>query len=315
MTEKEILQNPHLLKRFCKDTGIPVNLFKEPYFTERLHILNPMFSCVNKWEVFIRELQSCQNEQDYLEEYNKIKDFLITDIKENPAYQKFIHDKTDYPCPFDYPSKDCYNMNFHEKYILSIDMKKANFSALSVYDPAIFHHVETWEDFISDYTESEHIIKSKYIRQVIMGACNPKRQVRYEKYLMTQLLTYLMLNHTPVHVASLSNDELILSMEGEENVYHTYNKVTNLVEAWKYGNIMRVQLIYLQKLPVTDGWLRTVTENNTVTRDFKKLNSDYYHQAVKWLSKEPLTKNDLVLCHDKHLVRLLEPVFPNMTVR
>lgn len=311
MNEKEVLQNPHLLKRFCKDTGTPINVFLEPYFSERLQTLDPIFDCLQKWSVFLDELKNYKNEQNYLEEYNAIKDMVISDIKENPAYQAFIQDTTDYPVSNQYSSKDCYNMNFHEKYILSIDMKKANYSALSVYDPAIFHHTDSWEDFMETYTNSKHIINSKYIRQVIMGACNPKRQVRYEKYLMTRLLNFLLLNYDPIHVHSLSNDELILHVPEHCNQYHMYKAITQLVKTWEHGHIMRTQLIHLKKLPVTDGWLRTVIENYHVKKDFKKLNTDYYHQAVKWLNKQPVTQNDLVLYHDKYLVRLLEPVFTN----
>ena len=33
-----------LKKRFCKDTNIPINLFQEPYFSERLKLYDNVFN-------------------------------------------------------------------------------------------------------------------------------------------------------------------------------------------------------------------------------------------------------------------------------
>ena len=30
-------------KRFCKDTDLPINLYHEPYFMERIHLFNDLF--------------------------------------------------------------------------------------------------------------------------------------------------------------------------------------------------------------------------------------------------------------------------------
>ena len=83
----------------------------------------------------------------------------------------------------DLPTKDIFKPSNDGKLFISIDMRKANFSALKNYDSGIFDSVDTWEEFISRYTDNKHIINSKYIRQVILGNCNPKRQVTYENIL------------------------------------------------------------------------------------------------------------------------------------
>ena len=62
-------------------------------------------------------------------------------------------------------------------------MNKANFSALHNYNSNIFNNKNTWEEYVSNFTNNEHIINSKYIRQVVLGNCNPKRCITYEKYL------------------------------------------------------------------------------------------------------------------------------------
>lgn len=308
MTRSEVLKNRKLLKRFCKDAGIQINVFHEPYFSQRIEILDPFFKTKEKFDLFVSELESFETVQDYFEYYNKIKDRVIQDIKANPAFQKFNNDSFDcyneYVSKHHYSTRDCYKMELDKKQVISIDMKKANFSALRYYDPEIFYHAESWKDFLSRYTDFEHIIQSKYIRQVIMGTCNPKRQVRYEKYLMCQLLDCIKL-HTEVEVFSLSNDELILTMT-EPGLFF---KILSIVSNSKFKDMMKVQLFDLEKLPVTDGWKRVSFDGEHYSVDFKKMNSDYFHQAVKYARGEEITEDDLVVYHDGHLARLLEPVF------
>lgn len=181
-----------LKERFCKDCNVPLRLFKEPYFTDRLNLYDKYYNTLEKWDTFIKELENYKCEQDYFEEYNRVKDSAISDIKESFGYKQFIEDDMNkYAVTHtDLPTKDIFKPSNDGKLFISIDMRKANFSALKNYDSGIFDSVDTWEEFISRYTDNKHIINSKYIRQVILGNCNPKRQVTYEKYLMDGILDY-----------------------------------------------------------------------------------------------------------------------------
>ena len=90
------------------------------------------------------------------------------------------------------PSKDIFKSSNDGRVFISIDMRKANFSSLKYYgnciEKSMFRDTSTWEDFISLFTENKHIVNSKYIRQVILGNCNPKRHITYEKYIMDHVL-------------------------------------------------------------------------------------------------------------------------------
>ena len=189
-----------LKERFCKDCNVPLRLFKEPYFTDRLNLYDKYYNTLEKWDTFIKELENYKCEQDYFEEYNRVKDSAISDIKESFGYKQFIEDDMNkYAVTHtDLPTKDIFKPSNDGKLFISIDMRKANFSALKNYDSGIFDSVDTWEEFISRYTDNKHIINSKYIRQVILGNCNPKRQVTYEKYLMDGILDYTQKFFIPI---------------------------------------------------------------------------------------------------------------------
>ena len=204
-----------LKERFCKDCNVPLRLFKEPYFTDRLNLYDKYYNTLEKWDTFIKELENYKCEQDYFEEYNRVKDSAISDIKESFGYKQFIEDDMNkYAVTHtDLPTKDIFKPSNDGKLFISIDMRKANFSALKNYDSGIFDSVDTWEEFISRYTDNKHIINSKYIRQVILGNCNPKRQVTYEKYLMDGILDYTQKFFIPIsNCVFFSNDEIVFDI-------------------------------------------------------------------------------------------------------
>ena len=270
-----------LKERFCKDCNIPLRLFKEPYFTDRLQLYNSYYNTLDKWNIFVRELEKYKCEQDYLEEYNRVKDAAIKDIKDSDGYKRFnAEDMNEYTVKYkDLLGKDIYKPSNIGKLFISIDMKKANFSALKFYDRSIFDNADTWEKFIERYTEDKHIVNSKYIRQVILGNCNPKRQVTYEKYLMGLVLKVLIdeLGYSASDIAFFSNDEIVIDM----GKYEDCIRKRELIE-WQikgYFNIpFRIELFYLRKITGTNGYYKEIVKN-IIEREyeFKCLNNYTYH--------------------------------------
>jgi hypothetical protein len=310
MTREEVLQFTGLKKRFCKDCNLPINLFDEPYFTQRLKALDVQFDCVKKFDTFCADLEKYDTEQEYFEYYNTVKDSVINMIKDNTEYMKFLNDDfADVRVVtknITLGNKNLYIEGNQDKTFISIDMKKANFSALRHYSPAIFKNVETWEQYIGFFTPSEHIRNSKYIRQVILGACNPKRQITYERYLMTML--YLHIKNEldgKVSFYSLGNDEIIISVAGT-SVSAKEIKAAIATCPQKIGELVRFEMFDLQK--VGDyGWMKVIYDEPERV-EFKTINADIYHQIVKHYWNMPITEDDLVFRYNGVLARFLEGV-------
>ena len=310
MTREEVLQFTGLKKRFCKDCNLPINLFDEPYFTQRLKALDVQFDCVKKFDTFCADLEKYDTEQEYFEYYNTVKDSVINMIKDNIEYMKFLNDDfADVRVVtknITLGNKNLYIEGNQDKTFISIDMKKANFSALRHYSPAIFKNVETWEQYIGFFTPSEHIRNSKYIRQVILGACNPKRQITYERYLMTML--YLHIKNEldgKVSFYSLGNDEIIISVAGT-SVSAREIKDAIATCPQKIGELVRFEMFDLQK--VGDyGWMKVIYDEPERV-EFKTINADIYHQIVKHYWDMPITEDDLVFRYNGVLARFLEGV-------
>lgn len=54
MTREQVLNSIVLKKRFCKDCNLPISVFDNPYFEERIKLLDRLwnFNCVEELDDF-----------------------------------------------------------------------------------------------------------------------------------------------------------------------------------------------------------------------------------------------------------------------
>lgn len=222
-----------LKKRFCKDQNLPIKVYSEPIFTERLKLFDAYEKYLEFCAMFRIRFDS--DEQAYFAYYNDLKDRIINYIKESEAFQSL--NKADMYKEFPIygegiPKVDTYKDKNIGKSFLSIDMKKANFNALVHYgneigtpfSPNLTHDIDkSWSQFMEMFTDIPYFATSKYIRQVVFGNCNPKRVIAYETYLMTDFLSKIQfegetfLTSVPhflkKDIYSMCSDEIILHMD------------------------------------------------------------------------------------------------------
>ena len=297
-------------ERFCKDCNVPVRIFQEPYFTDRLKLYDRFYGTLEKWDMFLNELQKYHCEQDYFEEYNRVKDAAILDIKSSIAYQKFNEeDMNKYSVTHkNLSDKDIFKTSNNGKSFISIDMRKANFSSLHYYDPAIFGGVSSWEEFIGKYTDNQHIINSKYIRQVILGNCNPKRHITYEKYLMDGALTYLTEVFVSIdRVVFFSNDEIVIDVSDmDENEQERIAfAISNGMKEMQVP--LKTELFVLHKIVGTDGYYKEIlNENGNTDIEFKCLDNYALPFVLRKFLGEEVTENEKVFYHEGLLAKFIE---------
>ena len=305
MTRDEVLSSDILKLRFCKDNNIPISVVSNPYFLQRLKLFDRLFGCEKKFDVFCSELGEYNNAQDYFTYYNSVKDSVINYVKEKPEYIKFNTDTICQKIDISFPNKNIYSDNLAGIPLISIDMKKANYSALKEYDANIFDNSASWEEFIGKFTNKSHIVESKYIRQVIMGTLNPGRQVSYEKYLMSALYIRLLDKINGSEIVSISADELIIK--------YVNNETTNEIYKFIKENStlpLKVNVITLSKINGTDGWIRDSynVETGESTMEFKCLDPDALIQVLRYYYDEEITDDDLTFYYKGMLARFMEPM-------
>ena len=298
MTEK-------LKERFVRDCKIPIRLYAEPYFTERLELLDKYYGTLEKWKAFCTEVEKFPNEEEYFAMYNTTKESAMYFIKTSQGFDNFNKlDMNQFAIKNkNLPSKDIFKPSNIGKTFISLDMKKANFSSLKAYDPTIFDNAETWEDFIRKFTDSEYIVNSKYIREVIMGNCNPSRVITYEKHITDTILTKLIAAGINIEdVVFFSNDEIIIDINSDPLVILAHIEEV-LPDVEVPIRIEQFKLSAVKKNNKIIGYIKELVDG---TYDFKCFNNQDLLLVMRNLQNEEIRQSDLVFENEGFLAKYID---------
>lgn len=305
-----------LRQRFAKDIGVPIKIFIEPYFSNMLDLYEEHYSARTKWSQFVALLENFHNDQEYFAMYNATKDAAITYLANNSDMQFFSQkeDMKKFAQKFSYNSNSVFKCTNVGKHFVSIDMIKGNFTALRHYNPAIVGGKETYEEFIGMFTDREYISGSKYIRQVIFGNTNPRRQTTYERYLMEQVLSEIFARTKILgkNVAYLGTDEIVLDItdyivDGQLDSKFA-DMLNRAIETVKTNGInVRHEYFHLYRIKGTSGYMRKY-EFETAHKgvDFKCVEADEMPFVIRAYKNESVKDEDMVFIYNGKLAKLME---------
>lgn len=294
---------PRLKERFCKDNNLNIKIFKEPYFTERLNLYDKKFNTIEKWNLFINDISEFKNDEEYFAYYNKIKDKVINFIKEQPAFKQFNEcDMNKYKVnTYNVPSANIFSESNNNKSFISIDLKKGCYTALRYFNKNLVANTNSYEEFLSRFTDKKSLINSKYIRQVIFGTCNPKRQTTIEKYMMGMMMDRLQ--KLDLNFVGYTDDEILIrydekskpQMEMIKNIVYNTTKENDFDVHFEVFNIERVKSsdVYIKNF--LDGKESEIKCANHLVMPF----------ILRLLNNEHPQKNDFVFWDNKNLSLLL----------
>lgn len=295
-----------LKQRFCKDMNISIQLYQEPFFLDRIKLMG-YEEIYNEFVYFIKD--TFKNEEEYFAYYNDLKDRIIDFIKNSDAYLALQMDTSILnKANTNIKQGDTYKESCIGKKFLSIDMKKANFSALVKYGK---EHKETffknynYEEFIKQFTPYDYFAKSKYIRQVVFGNCNPKRQIAYETYLMSKVIDLITRNSHITglimdDVYSLNSDEIIFDITNKEEKDIDYNLKSFLSMTEMYDLPLRVESFKIGKLEGTKAYVK-LFENGSY--ELKCVNPYEAPFIYRYMQHQLPTKNDSYFLYEGKLAK------------
>ena len=291
-------------RRFCKINNIPITIFSpDKIFQSRLDIYDKLYDSRRKWEQFLRDYSTFPNLEMYYEHYNSVKDSAINFIKKSSGFINFNKmDMEKYSIPTKYasfPSKSIYKDTNDRLHFVSIDMRMANFTSLQMYDKSIFGGASTWEEFISGYTTLKSIIESKYIRQVVLGNCNPGRQVAYEKYYMYHILKHLLNKDEfkDSDIESFTNDEIVIRYDGKNDSVGRIMKALSFIPMSKY----RIEFYQIFKLGEY-GWLKSYTNG---WKELKCAEAEFVPMIIKSMEGKTINDEDLYFYYKGNVAKFL----------
>lgn len=269
-----------LAKRFVSDFKLPISVvYPQHVFMHQLELYEDEYDSETWWNALWTMIDDAYDgsASKFLKDYYDVRDKIITDTMENPAYKAFTQmDMKQYAFERPKVSKNnVYNGENIGKKFLSVDLSKANFQALRYVNPDIVLGAETYKDFISKFTNLDYVAMSKYSRQVIFGKLNVDRQITVEKYLINKIyellksdqidLTYgardLLYGMTLV---SMSNDELIFDVSNINDDVRIDSVMYSIEDIVKRELNLDVHTEYY----TLKGWQLTSPTNKQVCQTF-----------------------------------------------
>ena len=309
--EKEKVMNSKKLKEwFCKVHDLPIVIFDNPYFYQRIQTLDSLFSSIHKFEIFCKDLQKFPNEQEYFAHYNKVKSDIIKSIKSKPDYNLFaIGNFQINPI---LPQKDLYTDENDDSAFISVSMRNVDYATLNHYSPAIFDNTENWEQFVSKFTGCQHIINSIGIIKEVFNACDPEKRSRHKLLLIDILCRHLIEQIPNISVYSLSEDEILINLPREYGVgcgftLHELEETIKNCPIKDIGELVQIEQFDLFKVKGTEGFIK-LYDSSSDRIEFVDLAPEIFHQAVKHFYGKKIAEDDLIFYHNGRLVKLLSAI-------
>lgn len=303
--------------RFTKDYNLPINIFNEEMFSYYRELYKEFWptDAENRMN---EEIKQCNDSVDaWLAHYAEIRDNIIFTLENSEEYIQFNNsDLSKYDIPnLSVGERSLYNEENEGNIFLSIDLRKANFQALKYVGVL---PDETYKDFIYRNNGSDYFADSKYLRQVIFGKLNPKRQIKVEKYLIYQIhkcFAQLFIDNLfAFQLYSLNSDEIIYSLPTL-----SYVPTKTMLELFEkhvkevLGIEIRAEVIEVSRLNIVnangnkvDAYIRKNLHTGVET--LKKASTTFFPQIWKLYKGLEITEMDRTFFFEDQLATFNKPL-------
>lgn len=300
-------------KLFIKDSGLPIPIWKSPYFEYFIDLYKDIYSSVEKFNQFREAVTILENKNIHFPTYTyELINKICGKIKSLPAYSEFtkktyIHEELPNNCNI-YAVRD---KNW-PKYYISLDIIKANFSAMKFYSKELVLGCDSWEEFVTIFTDIKYFMNAKYFRQACLGSLKTGKMENVQLYLLSVL--YNLIKHEFTVYGKVSSDEIII-VSSKEHIESDYSKLQNILDSLPavMKGIWRMEPFSLHVLGESSVFIKRYFKKGLVSEilktEIKNVERDFHAQAYKYLIGENVHSYDLktmkdnqVISYDEHIL-------------
>lgn len=305
MLEKQVLS------KFTKDFNLPIKVFEKEYFDYYIELYDAYLNTKKHYSLLENCIARFNGSANFFGYYNQVKEEIINHIKAKDGYINFTTmNMNKFKVNNEYNQTSIYNNLNDSKYYLSIDLVKANFQALKYIDESIFDNSNSYSEFIHLFTDEEYILSSKQFRQVLFGNLAPKRLAKVERYLIEQIIKYLLEANiiTKENIVSVNTDELIIEVDSNTLGNFSNENILNLVSSIKYQLGIDVDIELFQLKVIKDSFFVKEFINKD-GYELKGVSALLFPQVYKYYNNLEINDNDLVFKHEHMMAKFCEPLF------
>lgn len=321
------LEFKQLHRKFINDFNLPLQVVQEPFFHERLTLLEEEYGAQTKYLALSETLRDHFDSKPgkFMEYGHSLADKIIGSIINSDAYKNDFLSKLPTKKEVELMTNEIkgkitkgrklYTQEQDDCMFISFDMKTANFQLMKYMCPAILKDEDSYEGFISRFTDIDYFKVAKGLRQTIFGKINPQ-DVSNAEFIKSCEFALNMISTLTNHgyeAYSLNNDEIIFKFKGTDEEFAKDRIFFDNVDF--NGIKFRVEKFKLHtrkfQLATSEQELCVFEKEDILKPDKRKIfccPATYYPQVYKLLHGLEIKENDLVFYYEHELCKFLNPL-------
>ena len=257
-----------LIRRVFKDVGMQFAYVNKEHLE---YVLSICPKSKEKWELFTNTMANDfkGDESRFFKESERIIGKATTQL--DAVLENFTNEMIDAKLPkpdFDIISGKIYHPDNVGRDFLALDIIKGNFTSIKFFTGA--YEGMDYDDFMSQFTDSEYFKQSKQIRQIVFGKCKPKLQHK----MMERMTHVLASGFQGQSYFSTGQDEIIVSLPFEMS-----NKLLDVITNTGLWELFSKEHFTLDRTKSCSGYIKVNTRDEKITHHC--VNKNDYIRHIK----------------------------------
>lgn len=318
MEREEILKNELLKSCFVHDRELPITVSENPYFLQRLHLLDRQFGCINAFKTFCKDLANFKSVAEYIA-YRKLLEAQVlarlneriveSDFKTISFWEWAADEDLHLLERFD--KQSTYGDQYINKTQILIRFNDSMFSPLRFFSPSIFESADTWHQYLSWFTRYEHLHMSTAFENMILSKVSGLRLYQLRATCFYRLLTHILHKMPSLYdqVVSVGEDGIVIVPKVGQIIERGELLDAISSEPSGIGNYVETEVFWLKELEGI-GLMKNIYGfgGNQNRVEFKHVDPDILPQVITYYNRETMLPDHLVFKRDGRLAKFLEPI-------
>lgn len=306
MTKDKVLSNRELKSLFIQDNELPITVLEEPYFSQRLIILDPLFHCRMAFKRFCDELGFFFSADSYLEYRKRTVAKVLREITERSRASLRKLDTAsfedllgDVPIPYGADGmEDFYSVKNCGKVFLRVRLRNGCLTVLHRFLPDAFE-TDSW-DMLLDRLDS-HLRHSRLVRRSFSSMLSGGRLAQ-----LTMCCLYMeaekIRKNFGLEPACVFPDEILYELGSDSGV--KYSDLQSILDPSATAEIFRLRNLK------SIGFMEEFMAGSAVPIRLVNVDPNIAHQLITYYFRDILMADDLVINYNGQLATMHEPI-PN----
>lgn len=244
-----------------------------------IELLDQYYNTKNLWKYFTDDIKSCNGIENFKKFYIKLTNDITSVIR---SHQEFIdlqllENNEQNVSPYFYRniSNICDSRN--NNYIC-IKYKMSDFGCLKTNCPTLFD-CDTWEEWISKFTDKQSIIHSRLIRKAIFNRICDKNIENYGLHFLINVMNYVSQTEYGNSLEIIHYTKNKIYFRIINNNYFNIEEFKKMIDE-QFNNLFAINKFTLQRIVYSESCIKTIDDTKI---KIKNILPQYIAQAIKFV--------------------------------